>query len=102
MGAGEGGRKSEGTCSTKKVIVSIIPEATILAKTNDTRRIIINARLYAPSPLAMLISELRKHAMLLANSSRNNLTPIYYSVQPTLSGGGGKVSLTFCQDGRIS
>ena len=63
--------------------------STILAKTNDTRRIIINARLYAPSPLAMLISELRKHAVLLANSSGNNLTPIYYSVQPTLSGGKG-------------
>ena len=63
--------------------------ATILAKTNDTRRIMINARLYAPSPLAMLIPELRKHAVLLANSSGNNLTPIYYNVQPTLSGGKG-------------
>ena len=42
-----------------------------------------------PPPLAMLIPELRKHAVLLANSSGNNLTPIYYSVQPTLSGGKG-------------
>ena len=63
-------------------------ETTILAKTNDTRRIIVNARLYAPSPLAMF-PELRKPAVLLANSSGNNLTPIYYSVQPTLSGGKG-------------
>ena len=49
----------------------------------------INARLYSPSLLAMLIPELRKHAMLLANSSGNSLTPIYYSVQPTSSGGKG-------------
>ena len=51
--------------------------------------LIMNIRLYAPSPLAMLIPELRKHAMSLANSSANSLTPIYYSVQPTLSGGKG-------------
>ena len=45
------------------------------------------ARLYAPSPLAMFIPELRKHDMpLFANSSGNSLTPIYYSVQPTLPG----------------
>ena len=69
--------------------VIIVDRATILAKTNDTQRIIINAHLYAPSTLAMLIPELRKHAVLLANSSGNNLTPIYYSAQPTLSGGGG-------------
>ena len=49
----------------------------------------MNTRLHAPSPLAMLIPELRKHAMSLANSSANSLTPIYYSVQPTLSGGKG-------------
>ena len=49
----------------------------------------INARLYAPSSLAMIIPELRKHAMLLANSSGNSLTPIYYSAQPTLFGGKG-------------
>ena len=49
----------------------------------------VNTRLYAPSPLAMLIPELRKHAMSLTNSSANSLTPIYYSVQPTLSGGNG-------------
>ena len=53
------------------------------------KELFINTRLYAPSPLAMLIPELRKHAMLLANSSGNNLTPIFYSVQPTLSGGEG-------------
>ena len=39
--------------------------------------------------LAMLISELRKHAVLLANPPGNSLTPIYYSVQLTLSGGEG-------------
>ena len=50
----------------------------------------MNSCLYAPSPLAMLIPELRKHAMSCANSSANSLTPIYYSVQPTLSGGGGR------------
>ena len=44
----------------------------------------INARLYA-----MLIPELRKHAMLLANSPVNSSTPIYYSVEPTLSRGEG-------------
>ena len=49
----------------------------------------INVRLYAPSPLAMLIAELRKHDMLLANSPGNSLTPIYCNVQPTLSGGKG-------------
>ena len=41
----------------------------------------INARLLCPFPLAVLIPELRKHAMLLAYSSGNSLTPIYYSVQ---------------------
>ena len=71
----------------------------------------MNTRFYAPSPLAMMIPELRKHAMSLANSSANSLTPIYYSVQPTLSGGEGGfvtfhvfakgVSLTFCQDCRL-
>ena len=55
----------------------------------------INARLYAPSPHAMLITELRKHAMLFAYSSGNSLTPIDYSVQlqPTLSGGRGFATL---------
>ena len=70
---------------------------TILAKTNGTRRIIYEYSSLCPLPLAMLIPELRKHAMSLANSSANGLTPIYYSVQPTLSGGKGRGgSRIFC------
>ena len=39
-------------------------------------KLFINARLYAPSPNEMLIPEMRKHAMLLAYSSGNSLTPM--------------------------
>ena len=63
--------------------------------------------LYAPSPQAMLITELKKCTMLLSNSSRNNFTQILQCSINIVQGEEGfltfcvfgpGVSLTFCQD----